>query len=172
MGWGTSHCSLPDPGAVTQLPESLSWVCTPRGQQPSCGGKGTGVQLGVFHSSYLILWPGAGNFPFFPLCQRREPLWGQGYSSRMLTVIFGLRLWQCQEPSLMWLLHPMQRAHSLAGASPWAPRRPHGVYSGEQRIFCENRFASRVLWTVTTCHYGPHLLFVYIAACTIKGIDM
>lgn len=65
--------------ARSQSCDSVAWKfllkCTPRGEQPSCGGKGAGLQLGVFHSLDLILWPGAGNSPLCtPLPEMRASL--------------------------------------------------------------------------------------------------
>lgn len=135
-GPATVPCQIPEPW-LRQLLESLSWVYTARGERPHgpCGGKGAGLQLRVFHSLNLYCDLGWVISPSVPLCQRWEPLLGQDRPSLMLMVTFRLYLLQCQEQSLMWLLHPVHRPYSLADASLQAPWRPRKVYSGEQRQF-------------------------------------
>lgn len=135
QGWGTSHCSLPDPRAVTQLPESLSCVCTPRGQQPSCGGKGTGVQLGVFHSSDLILWPGTGNFPLFsPLPETRASL--------------GTGLFLTDANGDIWALSVARAIPDVAAASYAESTQPGWCFSlsASETSRCLLRWAENFLW--------------------------
>lgn len=178
MGWGTSRCSLPDPRAVTQT-TNCSKVSLERAQLEKsrphgpCGGKGAGLQLRVFHS---LNWYPDLAWAVSPLCSPLPEIWDSFGAGPSLTDAEGdIGAVSVTMPRAIPDAAAASRAQSTQPGwcfSPSASEASQGLLRWAETIFCENHFASRVLWTVTTCHYGPHLLFVYIAACTIKGIDM